>query len=184
MCRREIVSTSAVFWGTGRSTSSEVGVRTAPLSGPFREFSMNSALTGLPGEYGYSTLAWWGGRGPQRGLAPLSSLPHSNIIPGVEERYSQSSLLVHSVFAYALKFVTPKSILAVLLWSFLDMSRAVKNLDHPICTSPAERLNKGALCLLVSALVSKQVSSSHSLCSVVFPHFGACRWWFHCLRRP
>lgn len=117
MCRHESLSTSPSFLGgTGRSIASKIGVRTAPLSGPFREFSVNSALTGLLREYGYSTLAWWGGRGPQRGLVPLSSLPHSNIIPEVEERYSQSSLLVHPVFACALKLIyNPKSLLAVLL---------------------------------------------------------------------
>lgn len=175
MCRREIVSTSAVFWGTGRSTSSEVGVRTAPLSGPFREFSMNSALTGLPGEYRYSTLAWWGGRGPQRGLAPLSSLPHSNIIPGVEERYSQSSLLVHSVFAYALKFIyNPKINTCSAFVVIPGHEPRSEKFGSSNMHVPGGEVEQGSS--LPSCFCSKQVSSSHSLCSVVFPHFGACRW--------
>lgn len=85
---------------------------------------------------------------------------------------------MHSVFAYALKFIyNPKINTCSAFVVIPGHEPSNEKFGSSNMHIPSGEVEQGSsLCLLVSALVSKQVFSSHSLCSVVFPHFGAfCR---------
>ena len=83
----------------------------------------------------------------------LLTLYHNTLI------YSQSSLFADSIFANPSArwnlFVTPKSMLETLSWSFLDTCRVTKNFCHLTCTFPGEL---GKSCLLPSCFCSHIVS--------------------------
>lgn len=101
--------------------------------------------------------------------------------------YMQLTFIIHGFhvcdFTSLLKFIFhPRSILAALLWSFVDMCRAMKTLSHPSHTFPAEG-EQSTLCPLTSAL-TLQTRVLFSVYFILhFSHFCAfC--WFHCLRCP